>query len=117
MLYALTLGARFSVLTTERDLTRIKKMVHEYALNAQCAGVHLAGSVAEMATDADIHIVLKDAGQMSDQGQVGTRIDPLSVALKMSESLVGLTLAHSRVAYPSPQVRKAELIAAISPTV
>lgn len=117
MLHALTLGASFRVLATERDYIRTKKIVHEYALDAQCAGIRLFKpntDLVEMAAQAEVLVL---AGATHDARLEALNIpivDPLSLVVKLAESLVGLGLTHSRRAYPAPQVRKAELIAAIS---
>ncbi|MBW6425807.1 hydrogenase expression protein HupH [Rhizobium sp. XQZ8] len=117
MLHALTLGASFSVLATERDYVRAKKIVHEYALDAQCAGIRLFKSNTDLVERAAQAEVLVLAGATQNAGLEALNIpmvDPLSLVVKLAESLVGLSLTHSRRAYPAPQMRKAELIAAIS---
>jgi allantoin racemase len=117
MLHALTLGARFTVLATERDYVRTKKIVHEYALDTQCADIHLfkpGKDVASLTRQAEVLVL---AGATHNAGLEALNIpivDPLSLVVKLAESLVGLGLTHSRRAYPAPQVRKAELITAIS---
>ncbi|MEB2844564.1 hydantoin racemase [Rhizobiales bacterium RZME27] len=113
MLYSLTLAERFSVLATDRDLTRAKKLVHDYGLDGRCEGVDLAG--ADMGNEAsrEVLILAGNARQLVKQAG-STVIDPVAVCLKIAESLIGLSLTHSRHAYPEPQVRKADLIKALS---
>ncbi|KGE01972.1 MULTISPECIES: aspartate/glutamate racemase family protein [Rhizobium/Agrobacterium group] len=117
MLHALTLGAHFSVLTGERDYARVKKLVHEYALDSQCAGIHLLRPGAEVLDVVGKAEVLVIAGGTQKSGFDVPNIpivDPVSLVVKIAESLVGLCLSHSRRAYPVPQMRKAALIKAIS---
>ncbi len=117
MLHALSLGARFSVLTTGRDHARIGKLVHEYALDGQCAGVCMTGrdgGAPNLAAGADV-LVLAGATRNAPPGWPEVpMIDPVPLAVKLAESFVGLGLTHSRVAYPEPQTRKAGLIEAIA---
>ena len=113
MLYAMTLGARFSILTTERDHIRLKKTVHEYGLGAQCAGVHRS-EPGETAMPpplcGDVAIL---AGVTRPCGAAIPLVDPVPLVVKLTESFVSLRLSHSRQAYPAPQVRKKALINAI----
>lgn len=117
MLHALTLSAHFSVLVGERDYARVKKLVHEYALDSQCAGIHLSRPGAEVPDMVGGAEVLVIAGETQKPGFDLPHIpviDPVSLVVKIAESLVGLRLSHSRRAYPVPQMRKAALIRAIS---
>ncbi|MDL2403353.1 aspartate/glutamate racemase family protein [Rhizobium mayense] len=116
LLHALTLGTRFSVVSTERDYVRIKKIVHEYALDAQCAGIHLLTPKTDMVAltaDAEVLVLAGEARNAKFDRVNVSIIDPLPLAVKLAESLVGLGLTHSRRAYPAPQTRKATLIKAI----
>lgn len=114
MLYALTLGERFSVFATDRDRVRTKKLVHDYGLDTRCAGIETAGADMAREDGAEVIILAGDARQRMQPAGSATLIDPVSVSLKIAESLIGLSLTHSRHAYPAPQVRKADLIAALS---
>ena len=117
MLHALTLGARFTVLADERDYVRTKKTVHEYALDAQCAGIHRlkpGTDIAAMAGDPEVLVLAGAARNETLEGLTIPVVDPLPLVLKLAESLVGLGLTHSRQAYPAPQMRKADLITAIT---
>lgn len=117
MLHALTLGGRFAVVTTARDYNRGKKIVHEYALDGQCAGVVQIGSaedVTRAAADAEVVVLAGEAANVLPLEASVPLIDPLPLVIKLAESLVGLALTHSRHAYPEPQIRKAELIEAIT---
>lgn len=116
MLHALTLGGRFSILATERDINRVRKTVHEYALDAQCAGIHVLRDGGDLATLGNTSEVLIFAGAARLAGATGVAVpvvDPLPLVLKLAESLVGLALSHSRRAYPAPEKRKAALIEAL----
>jgi allantoin racemase len=117
MLHALTLGSGFSVLTGERDYIRCKKTVHEYALDAQCLSIHRlkpGADIASLCAGADVLVVASGARSTAFGGLNISVVDPLSLIVKLAESLVGLGLTHSRRAYPAPQARKADLIAAIT---
>ncbi|MDP9835460.1 allantoin racemase [Neorhizobium huautlense] len=114
MLYALTLGERFSVVSTDRDRVRAKKLVHDYGLDTRCAGIEPAETDMARKDGPEIIILAGEARQRMQPAGSATLIDPVAVSLKIAESLIGLGLTHSRHAYPAPQVRKAELIAALS---
>lgn len=116
MLYALSLGARFSVAASARDHVRIGKLVHEYALDHQCAGVHLLGEDGELPAaldEADV-VVLAASPAGASRSVRAPLVEPLPLIVKLAESMTGLGLTHSRRAYPAPQVRKGDLIDALS---
>lgn len=115
MFYALTLTERFSIAATDRDLARAKKLVHEYGLDARCRRIDPAGADTAPAEWPEVTIMAGNAHRSMARSGPATLVDPVAVSLKMAESLVGLSLTHSRRAYPEPQVRKSELIAALSP--
>lgn len=119
MLHALSLGARFTVLATERDHVRIKKLVHDYGFGGQCAGIRLAGRDGvpreDLAGQADVIVLAGETRELRTDLPGGVpAVDPVALAVKLAESFVGLGLTHSRIAYPEPQTRKAELIEAIA---
>lgn len=119
MLHALSLGARFTVLATERDHVRVKKLVHDYGFGGQCAGIRLAGGDGvpreDLAGQADVIVLAGETRELRTDLPGGVpAVDPVALAVKLAESFVGLGLTHSRVAYPEPQTRKAELIEAIA---
>ena len=113
MLYALSLGSSFSVVAGPRDHARIGKIVHEYGLDHQCAGVFRAGEEASAALDHAQVVVPANGAVLAGTPAVPV-VDPLALVVKLAESLVGLGLSHSRTAYPVPQTRKAALIDAIA---
>jgi allantoin racemase len=117
MLHALTLAASFTVLATARDIERARRIVHDNALQRQCAGLHEiadAEAVARHAAAAEAVILAGEtAGFVAGAAHVPVS-RPLAVAVKMAESFVGLGLTHSRRGYPEPEMRKAELIATIA---
>lgn len=118
MLHALSLGARFTVLATERDHVRVKKLVHDYGFGGQCAGIRLAGGDGvprDLAGQADVLVLAGETRDLGADLPGGVpAVDPVALAVKLAESFVGLGLTHSRVAYPEPQTRKAALIEAIA---
>lgn len=125
MLHALTLGSRFAALAPAGGYLRAKKLVQEYALTAQCAGVHAcsepAGALAaaQRVIDQDGADVIVAATQDAALTELlASRlcvpvIDPVALSLKLAESFLGLGLSQSRRAWPEPQVRKPDLVAAL----
>ncbi len=126
MLHALTLGGRFGVVTAEAGRERASRLVHDYGLAAQCAGVeafHEAGDAAELAAcraavaaGAQV-ICLADRPDASADRLAALLpvpvLSPVGLCLKLAESFLGLGLSQSRRAYPEPQLRKPELIRAL----
>lgn len=124
MLYALTLGSRFAILAPYLAYPRAKKLVQEYGLSGQCASVRSFETAPEALVAATLCIddgadVLCLAGQdtalaasLSAELQVPV-VAPARLVLKLAESFLGLGLSQSRRAWPEPQLRKPELIAAL----
>ncbi|MEO3388591.1 aspartate/glutamate racemase family protein [Mesorhizobium sp. CAU 1741] len=116
MLHALTLGSRFTVLATVRDRNRIGKLVHEYGLDHQCAGIIVMeqGQAMEpLLRQAEVLVMAPGTAGAAGETRVPT-VDPLTLTVKLAESFLGLGLTHSRVAYPAPQVSKADLLTALA---
>lgn len=117
MLHALTLAGSFTVLATPRDIERARRLVHDNALQRQCAGIHpceTAEAVASHAAGSEA-VVLAGGTAKLVQGAAHVPLSrPVPVAVKMAESLVGLGLTHSRQGYPEPEGRKADLIREIA---
>lgn len=125
MLHALTLGSRFVVLAPASGYVRAKKLVQEYALTGQCAGVHTcsepAGALAtaQRAIDEDGADVVVAATQDAALAELLAQrlpvpvVDPVALGLKLAESFLGLGLSQSRRAWPEPQVRKPMLVTAL----
>jgi len=125
MLHALTLGSRFAVLAPAPAARRVKKLVQEYGFSGQCAAVRAfdaggeALAAARVCIDEDGADVLCLASQdVALAARLAAElpvpvIDPLPLALKLAESFLGLGLSQSRRAWPEPQLRKPELIAAL----
>lgn len=130
MLYALTLGGRFAILSRNGLAHRMKKQVQEFGLAAQCAGVAAVGEgagdddllgmarTAEAVDGADT-IVL--AGTFSAADVAALRadlgrpvIEPAPLAVKLALGFLGLGLTHSSRTFPAPQVPKPELVAALA---
>jgi allantoin racemase len=136
MLYALTLGTKFSVVAPASAHQRCKKLIGEYGLDRQCASVrtiahpddkesgglfHAALATARLCVEedgADV-ICLGSAGENDLAKQLMQAlpvpiIDATALAYKLAESCLGLALSHSRRAYPEPLVRKAGLISILA---
>jgi allantoin racemase len=109
MLHALTLGGSFTILAAARDYNRARKLVHDYGLRAQCAGI-LTEDTADAARTAEV-VIMADPmlvpAKLAPQTAV---IQPVPLLVKLTESLVSANLTHSRRAFPAPDVRKAALI-------
>jgi allantoin racemase len=135
MLYAMTLGTKFSVIAPASAYQRCKKLVGEYGFDRQCASVrtiehsdgkeseglfHAALSTARLCVEEDSADVLclgsaveSDFPKRLTQALPVPIIDATALAYKLAESCLGLALSHSRRAYPEPLVRKADLISAL----
>lgn len=126
MLHALTLGSRFGIVTPEQGRERAARLVHDYGLSAQCAGIAPSAAAGDDALLEACRHVLAAGAQvicLADYPQPRAAalaaqlpvplLTPAALCAKWAESLLGLGLAHSRRAYPAPQVRKPELIAAL----
>jgi allantoin racemase len=138
MLYALTLGTRFSVLTDASAYQRCKKLVGEYGLDRQCASVRVvehadahtqtrsvsfasALAAAQRCVDEDGADVLClnsaleiDLSKLLADALLVPVIDPTSLVYKLAETFLGLSLSHSSHAYPEPLVCKAALVSALA---
>lgn len=130
MLYALTLGTYFSVLTGATGYNRTKKLVWEYGLEKQCVSVcQVTTTGFAQLHNMAMHCIEKDGAEIiclttetaAHAAALAASvpvpvIEPSTLTLKLAESLVGLELAQSQHAYPEPQVRKADLITALART-
>jgi allantoin racemase len=135
MLYAMTLGTKFSVIAPASAHQRCKKLVDEYGFDRQCASVrtielpddeeseglfHAALSTARLCFEEDGADVLclgsaseSELSKRLTQALPVPIIDAVALSYKLAESCLRLALSHSRRAYPEPQVRKADLISAL----
>ena len=130
MLYALTLGSRFSVLAPDAaTAARLRKAVHDMGLEALCASVRaLVGEVsrgdaalegARLCVEADVaEVIVLGSTRMADvaatlSGLGIPVVDPGPVGLALVESFLALHLRHSRRAHPEPMVRKDALVRAL----
>jgi allantoin racemase len=141
LLFALTLGAKFGIVAQwEPALARYKKVIREWGFTDHCAGVEhfdtppdfasliegkeelvfprmVAAGERLVARGADVivlgsttmaaaHAVLVDALDVPV-------INPGPLSYKLVEAFLALGLSHSRAAYPSSLVPKADLIHAM----
>lgn len=127
LFYALTLGSRFGVLAPAGGYTRAKKLVQEYGLAAQCAGVRRIGEGEGAILTAARAAIEDDGAEVLVLWQPLTAaatarlaaalpvplIEPASLSLRLAEAFLGLGLAQSRRTWPMPQVAKPDLIAAL----
>ncbi|NHC62311.1 aspartate/glutamate racemase family protein [Paenalcaligenes suwonensis] len=142
MLYALTLGNSFSVLAQWKPaLPRYKKVIREYGLERQCASVRSfdiepdfvnltegkEDTVFPRMLETAMRCVEEDGAEVICLGSTTMHlaakylaehlpvplINPGPFSYKLAETLLSLKLTHSRHAYPSPQVRKDELVHAL----
>ena len=141
-LMALILGNRFSVLTQwDPWIGLYKKGLAEYGLTDKCASIRsintppdvenlLGGKEEEVfprLRDAAMRCIDDDGAEvicmgsttmhqavpyLQDQLQVPV-INPGPLSYKLAELMLGLGLSHSRRAYPSPNVPKLEMLAAM----
>lgn len=130
MLYALTLGGRFAILSRQGLAHRMKKQVQEFGLTAQCAGVV---SVEEGTRGADLVATVRASEVMdgadtlvlagpfapTDAAALRTElgkpvIEPAPLAVRLALGFLGLGLTHSSRSYPAPQVPKPDLVAALA---
>lgn len=130
MLYALTLGSRFAVLSRETLAHRMKKQVQEFALTSQCCGVecvgeHLKGAdLVSVACESDLlgradTVVLAGGFSTQDaqtlQDALGRQvIEPAPLSVKLALGFLGLGLSQSRRSAPKPQDPKPDLIDALA---
>jgi allantoin racemase len=136
MLYTLTLGTRFSVLTIAPAYQRCKKLVSEYGLDRQCASVRIIEHAKTQDNDAlfasglaTARLCVEEDGadvlcldsafggalsmQLADALPVPA-VDPTALVYKLAETFLGLGLSHSRRAYPEPLVCKPALVSALA---
>lgn len=142
MLYALTLGNKFSVLAQWKPaLPRYRKVIREYGFERQCASVRSFDvepdfvNLTEGKEDATFPKMLETAMRCVEEDgadviclgsttmhQAATwlaerlpvpLINPGPLSYKLAEAMLGLGLRPSRHAYPSPLVRKDDLVHAI----
>ena len=116
LLHALTLSGHVTVAVTARDANRMRKLVHDYALESQCAGVvevATSADVRRLADGAEVLLLAGAAAGLAPADLPVPAVDPVLAAVKMAESFLGLGLTHSRHAYPEPQARKPALIEAL----
>jgi allantoin racemase len=142
MLYALTLGARFSVLAQwDPAMVRYKKAVVEYGLRQQCASVRSfdtppdfdalldgkAEKVFPKMLDVCMRCVEEDGAEVICLGSTTMHqaamwlaerlpvplINPGPLTYKLVEMLLALKLTHSRRAYPKPLAPKIAMVHAM----
>lgn len=128
MLFALGLGTRFSLLVPDSGRHRAKKLVAEYGLERQCASVRASRGEPAALVEAARRSIEEDGADVlclatGPGGGSAARlaeavgvpvVDPLALAPKLAESLLGLGLGHSRRAWPEPMTRKAGLVEALA---
>lgn len=142
MLYALTLGSKFSVLAQWKPaLPRYRKVIREYGFEAQCASVRSFDvepdfiNLTEGKEDATfprmletaMRCVQEDGADVICLGSTTMHqaaaylaerlpvplINPGPLSYKLAEAFLGLGLTHSRKAYPQPTARKDALVHAL----
>jgi len=142
MLYALTLGSRFSILAQwQPALPRYRKVLREYGLESVCASVrafdiepdfvHLTegkeDTVFPRMLQTALRCVEDDGAEVICLGSTTMHlaaqylaehlpvplINPGPFSYKLAETLLSLGLSHSRKAYPQPLVRKDTLVHAM----
>ncbi len=142
MLYALTLGSKFSILAQwEPAIVRYKKAVVEYGLKDQCASIRSFDTPPDFAAlldgkeeavfprmlDAAKRCIEEDGAEVICLGSTTMHqaaaylaemlpvpvINPGPLTYKLAETLLALGLKQGRRAYPSPVVRKDDLIHAM----
>ena len=125
MLHALTLGSVVAILVPDAGYRRAKKIVQEYGLVAQCPIVRAFDGRGDALTMA--RCCIEDGADViclaGLDGELAARltaelpvpvVDPVALTVKLAESFLGPGLSQSRRAWPEPQVRKPELIAALA---
>ena len=142
MLFALTLGARFSVLAQwEPALYRYRKAIREYGLAEQCASVRsfdippdfdeLLGGKRDTAFPKMLETctacIEQDGAEVICLGSTTMHeaaawlaerlpvpvINPGPLTYKLVESMLALGLTHSRAAYPAPLDPQPDLLHAM----
>ena len=139
MLYALTLGSKFSVLAQWKPaLPRYRKVIRDYGFERQCASVRSFDvepdfiNLTEGKEDKTFPIMLdvamrcieEDGADVICLGSTTMHqaaaylaerlpvplINPGPFSYKLAETLIALGLSHSRRAYPGPTLRKDDLV-------
>lgn len=139
MLYAMTLGAKFSVLAQWKPaLPRYRKVIREYGFDRQCASVRSFDvepdfvNLTEGKEDRTFPIMLdvalrcieEDGADVICLGSTTMHqaaeylaerlpvplVNPGPLSYKLAETLLASGLTHSRRTYPAPLVRKDELV-------
>lgn len=142
MLYALTLGSRFSILAQWAPaLPRYRKVMREYGLESVCASVRSFDIEPDFVNLTDgkedlvfprmletaMRCVEQDGAEVICLGSTTMHraaqylaehlpvplVNPGPFSYKLAETMLGLGLTQSRKAYPSPMVRKDALVHAI----
>ncbi len=139
MLYAMTLGARFSVLAQWRPaLPRYRKVIRDYGFDRQCASVRSFDvepdfvNLTEGKEDKTFPIMLEVAMRCVEEDGADViclgsttmhqaaeflaerlpvpLVNPGPLSYKLAETLLATGLTHSRKAYPAPMVRNDDLV-------
>lgn len=139
MLYALTLGAKYSVLAQWKPaLPRYRKVIREYGFDRQCASVRSFDvepdfvNLTEGKEDRTFPIMLEVALRCVEEDGADViclgsttmhqaaeylaerlpvpLVNPGPLSYKLAETLLASGLTHSRRAYPAPLVRKDALV-------
>ncbi len=142
MLFALTLGSKFSVLAQWKpSIVRYKKAIPEWGLSNQCASVRSfdvepafdtlmdgkEDSVFPKMLDICMQCVEQDGADVVILGSTTMHqaaawlaerlpvplINPGPLTYKLVETMLALKLTHSRACYPKPLVPKVEMIHAM----
>ena len=142
MLYALTLGSKFSVLAQwEPAILRYKKQIPEWGLAQSCASVRSFDTPPSFDTlmdgkedkvfpkmlDVCMRCIEQDGADVICLGSTTMHqaaewlakrlpvplINPGPLTYKLVETMLALKLTHSRAAYPKPQVPKLAMLHAM----
>lgn len=142
MLFALTLGSKFSVLAQWKPaIVRYKKAIPEWGLTAQCASVRSfdveptfdtlmdgkEDKVFPKMLDICMQCVEEDGADVVILGSTTMHqaapwlaerlpvplINPGPMTYKLVEAMLALKLTHSRACYPKPQVPKLDMLHAM----
>lgn len=139
MLYALTLGARFSVLAQwDPALPRYRKVIRDYGFEGQCASVRSLGQPPDFANlltgkedevfprmrDIALRCIEEDGADVICLGSTTMHqaaeylaaelpvpvVNPGPLSYKLIETFLALGLSHGRTAYPAPVEPRLELL-------
>ncbi|MFV0384444.1 aspartate/glutamate racemase family protein [Paracoccus sp. (in: a-proteobacteria)] len=125
MLYALTLGDRFALISRENVAFRMKKQMRELGLSGQCSGLLTVAGDAPLAhlneaagpePDAFVLAGPFSADERADLHRALARpvIDPAALSVQLCLGFLGLGLAHSKNSYPAPQLARPGMIAVLA---